>query len=173
MGEPRFSAGGVCPPVTIQHVTCIWPGFTVKGLRRRCARKHRNNRRESAGWGRKITKRCLIFVEMARAGSADNVLPAPFNFRGCGLRGECLLAREVLRTATIRVRFPAAAPMSRQAGHQRAVESPKLRRSGAAPERLANRGRGRQAMHLPCKQAHAGALPADSTNFTAGRMRFR
>ena len=27
------------------------------------------------------------------------------------------------------------------------------------------RGRGRQAMHLPCKQADAGALPADSTNF--------
>src|SRR5450759_4313123 len=26
------------------------------------------------------------------------------------------------------------------------------------------RGRGRQAMHLPCKQADAGALPADSTN---------
>ena len=24
-------------------------------------------------------------------------------------------------------------------------------------------GRGRQAMHLPCKQADAGALPADST----------
>ena len=24
-------------------------------------------------------------------------------------------------------------------------------------------GRGRQVMHLPCKQAHAGALPADST----------
>ena len=25
------------------------------------------------------------------------------------------------------------------------------------------RGRGRQAMHLPCKQAHVGALPIDST----------
>ena len=30
------------------------------------------------------------------------------------------------------------------------------------------RGRGRQAMHLPCKQADAGALPADSTNFNCG-----
>ena len=29
-------------------------------------------------------------------------------------------------------------------------------------------GRGRKAMHLPCKQAYAGALPADSTNFTCG-----
>ena len=48
----------------------------------------------------------------------------------------------------------------------RAAESPKLSLPGAAPGRLANfhfRGRGRQAMHLPCKQAHAGALPADST----------
>ena len=32
------------------------------------------------------------------------------------------------------------------------------------------RGRGRQAMHLPCKQADAGALPADSTNFNCGKL---
>src|SRR5207247_626660 len=31
-----------------------------------------------------------------------------------------------------------------------------------------HRGRGRQVMHLPCKQAHAGALPADSTIFNCG-----
>ena len=30
------------------------------------------------------------------------------------------------------------------------------------------RGRGRQAMHLPCKQADVGALPTDSTNFNCG-----
>jgi len=29
-------------------------------------------------------------------------------------------------------------------------------------------GRGRQAMHLPCKQVDVGALPTDSTIFTAG-----
>ena len=29
-------------------------------------------------------------------------------------------------------------------------------------------GRGRQGMHLPRKQAHAGALPADSTNINCG-----
>jgi hypothetical protein len=49
----------------------------------------------------------------------------------------------------------------------RAAESPKLSLPGAAPGRLATFqfqwGRGRQGMHLPCKQAHAGALPADST----------
>src|SRR5450756_907797 len=31
-------------------------------------------------------------------------------------------------------------------------------------------GRGRQAMHLPCKQADVGALPTDSTILIAGRM---
>ncbi len=76
VGEPRFSAGGVCPPVATKHVPWVWPGFAVEGLRRRCALKHRNNRRETAGWDREITKRCLIFVEMAWAGSADSVLPA-------------------------------------------------------------------------------------------------
>jgi hypothetical protein len=30
-------------------------------------------------------------------------------------------------------------------------------------------GRGRQAMHLPCKQADVGALPTDSTNFKSLR----
>jgi hypothetical protein len=34
------------------------------------------------------------------------------------------------------------------------------------------RGRGRQVMHLPCKQVDGGAIPPDSTSF-AGRMRFR
>src|SRR5262245_5906701 len=49
----------------------------------------------------------------------------------------------------------------------RAAESPKLSPRGAAPRRRANHswGRGRQAMHLPCKQAYVGALPTDSTNF--------
>jgi len=31
-----------------------------------------------------------------------------------------------------------------------------------------SRGRGRQGMHLPCKQAHVGALPTDSTNLVDG-----
>src|SRR3974390_3541461 len=31
-----------------------------------------------------------------------------------------------------------------------------------------NWGRGRQVMHLPCKQGHAGALPADSTILMRG-----
>ena len=46
-----------------------------------------------------------------------------------------------------------------------AAESPKLSLPGAAPGRLANFqwGRGRQVMHLPCKQAHTGAVPVDST----------
>src|SRR5438128_4005366 len=56
---------------------------------------------------------------MARAGSMN--APGPFNFRGCGLTAECLLAREM-----VRVRFPAAAPIFLQAARQHAPESPKL-----------------------------------------------
>src|SRR6185369_8343330 len=54
-----------------------------------------------------------------------------------------------------------------------ATESPKFRLLGAAPRRPANnhRGRGRQAMHLPCKQADAGASPADSTNLRSVELR--
>src|SRR5438270_1186968 len=39
-------------------------------------------------------------------GRECNDTPGPFNFRGCGLTAECLLAREM-----VRVQFPAAAPM--------------------------------------------------------------
>ena len=44
--------------------------------------KHRNNRRETAGWDRRfesITKRCLFFVEMAKGRERDDS-PGPFNF---------------------------------------------------------------------------------------------
>ena len=68
------------------------------------------------------------------------------------------------------MQFPAAAPISNSLSRApaRAAESPKLSLPGAAPGRLANFhfwGRGRQVMHLPCKQVYAGALPADSTIF--------
>ena len=63
------------------------------------------------------------------------------------------------------MRLPAAAPIFLYAERQLARPSlQNLSLPGAAPGRRANfRGRGRQAMHLPCKQADAGALPADST----------
>ena len=58
-----------------------------------------------------------------------------------------------------------------------AAEFPKLSLPGEAPGRLASLlttwGRGRKVMHLPCKQAQAGALPAVLHHFIAGRMRFR
>src|SRR5439155_16985209 len=95
---------------------------------------------------------------MARAGSMN--ASGPFNFRGCGLTAECLLAREM-----VRVRFPAAAPIFLQAARQHAAESPKLSLLRAARRQPAIFiwGRGRQEMHLPCKQAYVGALPTDST----------
>ena len=51
-----------------------------------------------------------------------------------------------------------------QAERQHAAESPKLSLLRAARRQPAIfRGRGRQAMHLPCKQVDVGALPTDST----------
>ena len=84
--------------------------------------------------------------------------PGPFTFRGCDLTAECLPAKE-----DVRVQLPATAPIP-QAERQHAAESPKLSLLRAARRQPAIlRGRGRQAMHLPCKQAHVGALPTDST----------
>ena len=66
---------------------------------------------------------------------------------------------------------PGAIPGSRtsflQAARQHAAESPKLSLLRAARRQPAIFiwGRGRQAMHLPCKQADVGALPTDSTSF--------
>src|SRR6266436_6200369 len=64
---------------------------------------------------------------------------------------------------------PGAIPGSRtnsvQAARQHAAESPKLSLLRAARRQPAIFiwGRGRQAMHLPCKQAYVGVLPTDST----------
>ena len=141
------------------------------------------------------SKRCLFFVEMAWAGSAMT-LPALLLSCGCDLTAECLPAKE-----DVRVQPPAAAPfefgvqsaecgvnLSRAASGNsalrirksrapaRAAESPKLSLPGAAPGRLANFqwGRGRQVMHLPCKQAHMGAVPIDSTISPRGtRLKYR
>src|SRR5436190_6871043 len=64
---------------------------------------------------------------------------------------------------------PGAIPGSRtnslQAARQHAAESPKLSLLRAARRQPAILiwGRGRQAMHLLCKQVDVGALPTDST----------
>ena len=63
---------------------------------------------------------------------------------------------------------PGATPGNRtkysQAERQHAAESPKLSLLRAARRQPAIfRGRGRQVMHLPCKQVDMGALPIDST----------
>ena len=62
----------------------------------------------------------------------------------------------------VRVQLPAAAP---QAARQHAAESPKLSLLRAARRQPAIFiwGRGRQVMHLLCKQVDVGALPTDST----------
>ena len=73
------------------------------------------------------------------------------------------------------MRFPATAPIpfsiSGQAEHQpcgRVSKTQLARGSTEAACQIANRtyvwGRGRQAMHLLCKQVDVGALPTDSTS---------
>jgi hypothetical protein len=88
----------------------------------------------------------------------------PFYFRGCDLTAEYLPATE-----EVRVRFPATAPnpyrlrVSTRPGFQNPAHSG--RHGGSLPIPW---GRGRQAMHLLCKQADVGAIPTDSTNFNRG-----
>src|SRR2546422_11467183 len=65
----------------------------------------------------------------------------------------------------VRVRFPVAAPISYRL---RASTRPSLQNSAYSGQHGGSLpflfwGRGRQAMHLPCKQAYVGALPTDST----------
>src|SRR4051794_32876345 len=73
------------------------------------------------------------------------------------------------RMSSCQVDGPGAIPGSRtnsfQAARQHAAESPKLSLLRAARRQPATfiRGRGRQAMHLLCKQVDVGALPTDST----------
>src|SRR5882762_665845 len=80
------------------------------------------------------------------------------------------------RMSSCQVDGPGAIPGSRtnflQAARQHAAESPKLSLLRVARRQPAIFiwGRGRQAMHLPCKQADVGALPTDSTNFNCGKL---
>ena len=67
---------------------------------------------------------------MAWAGSLN--APGPFNFRGCDLTAEYLLAIE-----EVRAQFPAATPIPTSRAPACAAESPKLSLPGAAPGRLA------------------------------------
>src|SRR6266851_705747 len=84
----------------------------------------------------------------------------------------------------VRVQLPAAAPVSKSE-----FRNPRPQRNPKAESRKAcvsaipfgisdfglrisdfTRGRGRQAMHLLCKQVDVGALPTDSTNFNCGKL---
>ena len=68
------------------------------------------------------------------------------------------------------MRFPATAPISyrpRASLRDRVSKTQSAWGSTKAACQF-SRGRGRQAMHLPCKQADVGALPTDSTNFNCG-----
>ena len=97
----------VCLRIARTSAETIKPDFTIEGLRRRCAPKHRNSHRETAGWDR--IDRQGVFVLCFRQ-TRDHV------------------------------KFQSVTRLAKK-----------------------ERGRGRQAMHLPCKQVDVGALPTDST----------
>ena len=107
----------------------VRPDFKIKGLRRRCAPKHRNNRRETAGWDRVDRQEVSV---LCCHGPGRNTASRPVHFRGCGSTAECLRAME-----TVRVRFPAAAPISSRRAPACAAGSPKPSGLGAAPRRRA------------------------------------
>lgn len=91
----------------------------------------------------------------------------PFNFAAVVQQHGGFLPRVVLAHG----HHPGATPGSRthssEAARQHAAESPKLSSLRAARRQPAIFiwGRGRQAMHLLCKQVDVGALPTGSTNF--------
>src|SRR5437016_14632225 len=98
-------------------------------------------------------------------GRECNDTPGPFNFRGCGLTAECLLAREM-----VRVRFPAAAPFSNKSRTSLCGRVSKTQPAWGSTRATCQWGRVRQVMHLPCKQVDVGALPTGSTNFNRGKL---
>src|SRR6266566_3508751 len=95
---------------------------------------------------------------MARAGSV--IAPGPFTFLRLGFNSQNVFLPG--RWSGCDSRQP---HQFFQAARQHAAESPKLSSLRAARRQPAIFiwGRGRQAMHLPCKQAYVGALPTDST----------
>jgi len=88
--KARFcSTGVVCPRIAKTSAETTKPDFTIEGLRRRCAFKHRNSRRETAGWDRldrqemfdlcwKAGPSLIVGFAKTRAGSMNT--PGPFNF---------------------------------------------------------------------------------------------
>ena len=93
--------------------------------------------------------------------------PGPFNFRGCR-PGAALIFSTcafVSHFAAFRNLFPISrAPAVRQSLQNSARLG---RHQGGLPFFW---GRGRQAKHLPCKQAHVGALPTGSTISNCGKL---
>ncbi len=72
------------------------------------------------------------------------------------------------------MRFPATAPILNRLS---VSTRPSLQNSahsgqhgGSLPNRIYIWGRGRQAMHLPCKQVDVGALPTGSTISNRGKL---
>ena len=150
----------VCPQIAETSTEKIEPDFTFEGLCRRCAPKHRNSRRETAGWDR--VDRQEVFVLCWKAGPSPNVGSA----KGTG--------REVLADGHNPTQLPALL-ISISRAPARAAESPKLSSPGAAPGRLANFVGPWLKSEAPALQAVTSGSVTRRTPpiLTAGRMRFR
>ena len=109
--------------------------------------KHRNSRRETAGWDR--VDRQEVFVLCWKAGPSPNVGSA----KGTG--------REVLADGHNPTQLPALL-ISTSRAPARAAESPKLSSPGAAPGRLAN-------FVGPWLKSEAPALQAVTSGSVTGR----
>src|SRR5581483_8075897 len=96
-------------------------------------------------------------------GRKRNDASGPFNFRGCDLTAECLPATE-----EVRVQFPAAP--SNKSRTSLCGRVSKTQPAWGSTRATCQWGRGRQAMHLPCKQVNVGALPTDSTISNCGEL---
>ena len=68
--ERSRSTGVVCPPVARTSAETT-KDFTIEGLRRRCAPKHRKNHRETVGWYRKIARGVCSLLKWHRPGVHD------------------------------------------------------------------------------------------------------
>jgi hypothetical protein len=63
----------VCPKSAQETAATIFPDFKIKGLRRRCALKHRNSRRETAGWDRIDHQEVFVLLCDLTAGQSAKV----------------------------------------------------------------------------------------------------
>ena len=119
--------------------------------------------RNACGRSDNDLRRCLFFL--FHSGSGTHGFPTPFTFRTCRVPA----ARPGLQNPARVGQHHGGMPFPSE--HDCAIPltdgapSPRFRPPPAASRWQPSWGRGRQVMHLLCKQDHVGALPIVSTSF--------